>query len=180
MSRASIVTRTDALGDRVLEPLRNNRAANAVFGAASTVGDFSIVWHVLGLVRAVGSVQRLREALFLSCALGAESLVVNQGVKRLFRRERPTVSGDHRFDVRTPSTSSFPSGHASSATFAAVILTSFAGWPAGAFFISVAGVVALSRVVVRIHHLSDIIGGVVTGGLLSLAALAVARALHMA
>lgn len=180
MSRGGIVTRTDALGDRALEPLRTNRAANAVFGAASTVGDFSIVWHVIGLVRAVGSVQRLREAVFLSCALGVESLVVNQGVKRLFRRERPTVSGDDRFDVRTPSTSSFPSGHASSATFAAVILTAFAGWPASALFVPVAAVVALSRVVVRIHHLSDIIGGVLTGGLLSLAALAVARALHMA
>ena len=95
---------------------------------------------------------------------------MNQGIKRLFRRERPTTSGDHRFDVRTPSTSSFPSGHASSATFATVILTSYSGFPVAFIWIAIALVVALSRVVVRIHHLSDIIGGVVTGALLSIPA----------
>ncbi len=156
----------DDAGDRILEPLRINKATVAIFGFASTVGDFSIVWHVVGLVRAFGSAARLHEALALSIALGIESLIVNQGIKRLFRRERPTTSGDGRFDIRTPSTSSFPSGHASSATFAAVVLTSFTGWPVGLLWCAVALVVALSRVVVRIHHFSDIVGGIITGALL--------------
>jgi membrane-associated phospholipid phosphatase len=160
------MTTFDEAGDRVLEPLRNHRATNALFGFASKVGDFSIVWHVVGLMRAIGSVDRLQQALALSIALGFESLIVNQGIKKLFKRERPTTSGDHRFDVRTPSTSSFPSGHASSATFAAIVLTSFTGFPLVLLWISIAVVVALSRVVVRIHHLSDIVGGIVTGALL--------------
>lgn len=162
----------DNAGDRLLEPLRNNRASVQLFNLASKVGDFSIVWHVCGLAYALGSLQRLKEAVALSVALGCESLIVNQGIKRLFRRERPTTSGDHRFDVRTPSTSSFPSGHASSATFAAIILTSYTGFPVALIWISLAIVVALSRVVVRIHHLSDIIGGIVTGALLSIPAVA--------
>lgn len=160
------MTSFDEAGDRVLEPLRNNRASKTLFGVASTVGDFSIVWHIIGLLRAVGSTHRLMQALALSLALGVESLIVNQGVKKLFKRERPTASGDHRFDVRTPSTSSFPSGHASSATFAAIVLTSFTGWPLAALWVGIAIVVALSRVVVRIHHLSDIVGGIVTGAIL--------------
>jgi undecaprenyl-diphosphatase len=160
------MTTFDQAGDRILEPLRNNKATVALFGAASTVGDFSIVWHAIGLLRAIGSIDRLREAVALSVALGIESLIVNQGIKRLFRRERPTTSGDERFDVRTPSTSSFPSGHASSATFAAIILTSFTGWPLAVLWCSIALIVAISRVVVRIHHLSDIVGGIVTGAVL--------------
>lgn len=156
----------DDAGDRILEPLRKNKKSVAIFGLASTVGDFSIVWHVIGLVRSIGSIARFHEALALSIALGFESLIVNQGIKRVFRRERPTTSGDERFDVRTPSTSSFPSGHASSATFAAIVLTSFTGWPVALLWCGIALVVALSRVVVRIHHLSDIVGGIVTGGLL--------------
>ena len=180
MTAETIAGRIDHAGDRFLEPLRTNAASAALFGVASTVGDFSIIWHVTGLACAIGSVHRLGQALFLSCALGVESLVVNQGIKRLFRRERPTTSGDERFEVRTPSTSSFPSGHASSATFAAVILTVFHGWPLALLFAVLATVVALSRVVVRIHHLTDIIGGVVTGGLLSIAAVATARALGIA
>jgi membrane-associated phospholipid phosphatase len=160
------MTSFDSAGDRILEPLRNNKAAVALFGFASTVGDFSIVWHTIGLLRSIGSSERLQQALALSIALGVESLIVNQGIKRLFRRERPTTSGDERFEVRTPSTSSFPSGHASSATFAAIILTSFTGFPLAILWCGIAVVVALSRVVVRIHHLSDIVGGVATGAIL--------------
>jgi undecaprenyl-diphosphatase len=156
----------DTAGDRILEPLRANKITNTVFGFASTVGDFSIIWHVTGLLFAIGSMNRLQQAIALSVALGAESIIVNQGVKRIFRRERPTASGDDRFDVRTPSTSSFPSGHASSATFAAMILIWMTGFPLAILWISVAGIVALSRVVVRIHHLSDIVGGVITGAVL--------------
>lgn len=164
------MTALDVAGDRLLEPLRNNRFSVVLFNAASKVGDFSIVWHLCGLLYAIGSLDRAREALALSIALGVESLIVNQGIKRLFRRERPTTSGDHRFDVRTPSTSSFPSGHASSATFAAVILTTYSGFPLAVLWIAIAVVVAISRVVVRIHHLSDILGGIVTGTLLSIPA----------
>lgn len=156
----------DTVGDRICEPLRNHRVSNALFGVASTVGDFSIIWHVIGLMYAIGSMQRLQQAVTLSIALGCESIIVNQGVKRLFRRERPTISGDTRFDMRTPSTSSFPSGHASSATFAAMILVSFTGMPWAFLWVIVAIIVAISRVVVRIHHMSDIVGGIVTGALL--------------
>jgi undecaprenyl-diphosphatase len=156
----------DTVGDRICEPLRNNRISNTVFGAASTVGDFSIIWHVIGLLYAIGSMQRLQQAIALFVALGCESIIVNQGIKRLFRRERPTISGDTRFDLRTPSTSSFPSGHASSATFAAIILVSFTGMPWAILWVAVAIIVAMSRVVVRIHHMSDIVGGVITGALL--------------
>ena len=157
----------DDAGDRILEPLRTHKVPIVFFGFASTVGDFSIVWHVIGLLRAIASAERFQQAIALSLALGIESLIVNQGIKRVFRRERPTTSGDDRFDVRTPSTSSFPSGHASSATFAAVILTSFTGAPLAFLWVAIALVVALSRVVVRIHHLSDIVGGIVTGAVLS-------------
>jgi undecaprenyl-diphosphatase len=109
---------------------------------------------------------RFYEALALSIALGFESLIVNQGIKRLFRRERPTVDGDERFNIRRPRTSSFPSGHASSATFAAILLTSFSSGPIIILWWTIAAVVAISRIVVRIHHASDILGGIVTGAVL--------------
>lgn len=170
------MTTFDERFDAAIEPLRKSALSQRVFSVASTVGDFSIVWHACGLVYAIGSRDRLEQALALSIALGAESLIVNQGIKRIFRRSRPTVSGDRRFDVRTPSTSSFPSGHASSATFAAIVLTTYSGWPLALLWVFLALVVALSRVVVRIHHASDIIGGVVTGAVLaSLAAPVISR-----
>lgn len=160
----------DVFGDRIVEPLRDNRATAIIFGTASTVGDFSVIWHVTGLIAVTSSRVTIGQALALSIALGVESLIVNQGIKRIFRRARPTESGDHRFSVRRPRTSSFPSGHASSATFAAVVLTSFSGLPLAVAWCALAIVVALSRVVVRIHHLSDIVGGIVVGASLGLLA----------
>ncbi|CAB4656026.1 unannotated protein [freshwater metagenome] len=160
------MNRIDVWGDALLEPLRQRKFFVACFGIASTVGDFSIVWHIIGFTRAVGSTERLWQAVALSVALGVESLIVNQGIKRVFRRERPTTSGDHRFDIRTPRTSSFPSGHASSATFAVFILISYTGFPLGMLWIAIALLIALSRVVVRIHHATDILGGIVTGAIL--------------
>jgi undecaprenyl-diphosphatase len=171
------MNRIDVIGDALVEPLRQRKFFVVCFGIASTVGDFSIAWHIIGFTRALGSMERLWQAVALSVALGIESLIVNQGIKRMFRRERPTTSGDERFDIRTPRTSSFPSGHASSATFAVFILVSYTGFPLGLLWIALALVIAMSRVVVRIHHATDILGGIVTGAILGSIAVPVIAAI---
>ena len=106
----------------------------------------------------------------LALALGAESLIVNQGLKRLFRRPRPTVEGDPRYPVRRPLTSSFPSGHASAAAFTAVLLTTWDGKRSAPLWWTLAGAVAVSRAYVRIHHASDVVAGMATGAALGLGA----------
>ena len=166
----------DSSADKALEPLRRNRFTQRLFSFASTIGDFSIIWHIIAVLYAIGSTARLEQSIALSITLGCESLIVNQGIKRIFRRTRPTISGDDRFTVRTPSTSSFPSGHASSATCAAIVLTSFTGFPIAIIWVIIAIVVALSRVIVRVHHLSDIVGGIVTGAVLGSIAIPVVNA----
>ena len=153
----------DAWADAQIERVRGNPIADRVFNAASTAGDFSAIWQVTGLVRLLGGGDRRRQAVVLAALLGTESLLVNQGVKRLFRRTRPTESGDERYEVRTPSTSSFPSGHASSAMFAATVLTSWTGRRTAPLWFGLGSVVAVSRAYVRIHHASDVIGGAALG-----------------
>lgn len=159
------VSSFDSKADAALEPIRGRPGFDHVFRGASVVGDFSLVWHVIGLLVGVATGD-LRDSLWFSALIGVESLVVNQGLKRLFRRTRPTETGDARLQVRRPRTSSFPSGHASSACFAATLLTVWVGWPWALLWFAVAAVVALSRAVVRIHHASDVVGGVITGLLL--------------
>lgn len=149
--------------DRMLEPLRNFTPTIWLFTAATAVGDFGMLWHFVGIVRAVADSSRVNQALILSAAMGIESLILNQGIKRFFKRQRPTVKGDSRFKIRKPRTSSFPSGHASSAFFAAVVLSRWSSPQAVALWFSLAVIVALSRVVVRIHHASDIFAGALIG-----------------
>lgn len=162
--------------DELLEQIRGNPIADRIFTTASHAGEFSLIWHLVGIGR--GLVKgRLDQTIVLAALIGAESLIVNQGVKRLFKRDRPTTSGDDRLTVRAPVTSSFPSGHASAAAFAATMLTAWDGRRLGSLWFTLAGVVALSRAYVRIHHASDVVGGVIVGRILGLIGRRIARRL---
>jgi undecaprenyl-diphosphatase len=87
-------------------------------------------------------------------ALVASNLVV-EGLKRAVNRTRP--DGD-----RKRSNSSFPSGHAASATAAAVVLS--ARWRRGSWaFVICAGLVSASRIYLNRHFLSDVLFSVVVG-----------------
>ena len=167
--------RMDAAVDNALEHIRDNKIVIVIFSIASAVGDFGLLWHIIGLVRAIGSVDRLQQAFIFSILIGLESLILNQGIKRLFRRTRPTEKGDTRFALRKPRTSSFPSGHSSSAFFSALVLTYFTEWPWWLLFYTFAFIITTSRVGVRIHHASDVIAGAFAGTLMGVVGLLVLR-----
>ena len=169
-SRSSRLAAFDARFDRLLEPTRNFKPTIWLFTTATALGDFGILWHIVGIVRAVADTSRVKQALILSALMGVESLLLNQGIKPFFKRERPTVKGDSRFKIRKPRTSSFPSGHASSAFFAAVVLTRWSSWPAITAWFVFAVIVATSRVAVRIHHATDIFAGALIGTAMGLLA----------
>jgi undecaprenyl-diphosphatase len=164
----------DRLGERAADTLRGNPVADRVFVAASTIGDFSIIWHLVNIGRGLVWRRRPDQAVVLAVALGVESLIVNQGLKRIFRRQRPTMSGHGEMSVRRPSTSAFPSGHASAAVFNAVILSRWDRRLAVLWW-TLAAVVAVSRVHVRIHHPSDVVGGAVAGAVMGRLVLAVIK-----
>ncbi len=164
----STVAQFDLHADAGLERVRGQPWADTLFRVASEAGDFSAIWHVCNVARGIAA-RRPDQVVALAVALGLESLVVNQGIKRLFRRSRPTVAGDVRTPVRRPSTSAFPSGHASAAAFNAVILSSWDRRRAPLWW-SLAVVVGVSRAHVRIHHPSDVVGGAVVGTALGLIA----------
>ena len=163
-----VVERFDDAADLALERLRGNPVLDRVFTTASHIGDFSLVWHTTNLILGIRQ-RRPRQVITFAVLIGLESLVVNQGVKRMFRRPRPTATGDDGLRVRQPTTSSFPSGHASAATFAAGLLVPRARWPLSGVICTGAAAVAVSRAYVRIHHASDVAAGLVTGAALLLA-----------
>jgi membrane-associated phospholipid phosphatase len=166
----TLVGRFDDWAEDRLEQIRGDPVADAVFTTASKLGEFSLIWHATNVVRGVTGVGPLKQIPVFAALVGAESLVVNQGIKRLFRRTRPTESGDDRFPVRRPMTSSFPSGHASSAAFAATVLTGWDGRRLAPLWWTMASTVAVSRAYVRIHHGSDVVAGLATGAVLGNAA----------
>lgn len=160
------VEEIDDIVDSWFDVLRGNPALDRLFYRATELGDWSLIWHLLAAAGAVRTSRLEGNAVRVIAALGAESLLVNGVLKSLVGRKRPVAEFERPLHLRIPRTSSFPSGHASSATMAAILLAE-KDPRFKALYAASAAMVASSRIYVRIHHASDIAGGVVTGAVLA-------------
>lgn len=151
----------DLTVDRQFERLRGRPALDRLFYGASALGDHGLIWLLLGCVRGLRSEGGWKAAVRVGVGVGAESALVNIGIKSLFRRKRPVWDLQRPLRLRRPLTSSFPSGHATSAFTAAALLSDQDRLRP--LYYVVALVVAWSRVYVRIHHASDVVAGMVIG-----------------
>lgn len=166
MTRGEILAAVDALDasvDGAFDRLRGDPVADAVFYRASALGDFSVVWSLLGSARGLVSDRDADLAVRLLVCLGLESALVNGLVKSVLPRRRPVWEGDHPFHLRTPKTASFPSGHASAGFMAATLLADGKRLPERAAWFALATVVASSRIHTRAHHASDVLAGAALG-----------------
>src|SRR5579863_1902910 len=156
------VTAFDEQVDALFDKIRGNRVADRVFYTASALGDFGLIWVVFALLRALrGGARNEKAAVRAIIATGIESVLVNVILKSFVRRHRPSHQHDHPLPLRQPLSSSFPSGHATAAFCGATLLSD--GDPLAPLYFATAAVVAASRIYVRIHHASDVVGGVVVG-----------------
>ena len=156
------VAEFDNAVDRALDRVRSP-AADKLFYGASAIGDHGMMWMALAAVRFVRGRQHRRAARRAAVGVVAESAIVNLGIKSLFRRRRPALQTDfvRPLHLRIPRTSSFPSGHATSAFTAATLLSE--NDPLAPLYFGAAIVVATSRVYVKIHHASDVVAGIAVG-----------------
>lgn len=152
----------DARVDAWIEPHRSP-GLDRVFYGLSTAADHGRLWHAIAMGAALVRREPKYAARF-SLALGIESAITNGAVKSLFRRVRPQEHFEHEdplpYGMRRPITSSFPSGHAATAFMCAVVLSNRRTAPA---WLSLAALVAASRVYVRMHHASDVLAGAALG-----------------
>jgi len=158
------VARFDVRADKAMDRLRGRPAADRVFYGVSAVADHSLVWLLLGALRGLRSEHDWGAAMRVGAGVFVESAVVNVGIKSLFRRTRPPWDVDRPLRLRRPRTSSFPSGHATSAFCAAGLLADDDPlWP---LYYALALLISTSRVYVRVHHASDVVAGVAVGAVL--------------
>lgn len=133
------------------------------------LGDASTTIGV-GLVALAAGQTRLGAAMLLANLM---SHIPVQLLKRVVARPRPSDAfGRPLALVPLPDEFSFPSGHAAAAT--AVAMTAAIAYPWTApLALPLAALVSYSRVVLRVHYLTDVLAGVVLGlgGALAAAAL---------
>lgn len=173
---ARLLALIDDAGEASLGRLRGQRWADTAAAVVSNLADYGYVWVALALWKARRAGHGRRRAVLALAGAGVTSYCVNKLAKQLVGRGRPdgasAPTGNGRLAVRRPTSSSFPSGHTLAAFCTAVVLTEGTAETGGALGFAVA--VAASRVHLRAHHASDVVGGAVIG---TVAGLAVRRLL---
>ncbi|MET8409281.1 phosphatase PAP2 family protein [Streptomyces sp. NPDC005195] len=131
----------------------------AVARALSWSGEHATLWPAAGLTGA--AVDRGRRGAWMrGTALTGTSHLAGMVLKRIVRRPRPAHPAPL---VRTAGRHSFPSSHATSATAAAFVF----GRPGARVVPPLAAALCVSRLVVGVHHPSDVVAGVALGALMS-------------
>lgn len=141
-------------------------ALDRLFYPLSSAADHSLLWVVIGSAREAVGRGKPGSGWRLAAILAAESALTNGLLKSYFRRIRPLLAEEHLigplpYGLRRPVTTAFPSGHATSAFTAAAFLA--VGDRCAPAYRTLAVLVAGSRVYVRLHHASDVVGGALIG-----------------
>jgi undecaprenyl-diphosphatase len=158
------LTTFDEKVDAAFAPLRGRAGIDRTATVVSNLADYGFVWILLAGLKGRRSGPDRRRAVVALGAAGLSSLLVSRAAKAGVERQRPDEQVDAL--VRTPTSSSFPSGHTLAAFCTAVVLPETgAGTMACVGF---AGAVAASRVHLRAHHATDVLGGAAIGSVLGL------------
>jgi len=156
--------------DATLDRWRGRPRLELAARLVSNLADYGFAWSLLAAAKGRRRGPRRRRATRALAVSGVSSAAVNAGIKRVVDRGRPDPptesGGDEHLWVRPPASSSFPSGHTLAAFCTAVVL---ADNPAETVaYVGFAAAVGASRVYLRAHHASDVVGGAVIGAALGL------------
>jgi undecaprenyl-diphosphatase len=156
----------DDAGDRWTALLRGRRWADLSAAVLSNLSDHGAVWVLAAAWKARRPGEARRRAVVALALSGIASYGVNRAVKRVVARSRPghAASPNYGLPVRSPASSSFPSGHTLAAFCTAVVLPD--GPSTRRASLAFAAAVAASRVHLRAHHTSDVLGGAAIGAAL--------------
>jgi undecaprenyl-diphosphatase len=114
----------------------------------------------LGVVGVIGEAAWRRLVLEMAVGIGVTAVVV-MILKFTVRRQRP--EGDWGAIYRNTDPNSFPSGHAARALMLAVIALGLGPLWLGILLLTWAPLVALARVAMGVHFISDVLAGMLLG-----------------
>ena len=167
-----------SLDDNILlffQEVIRNPVLTPILKVITTLGNGGAIWIVLAVLLLI--IPKTRKVGFMAVLSLIGTLVINNMLlKNLVNRTRPyEVIEGLTYLVRTPTDSSFPSGHSACAFSVACIMFRRLPKKYGVPALVLAIVIALSRLYVGVHYPSDVLFGTISGIAISYAAEAVAE-----
>lgn len=127
------------------------------------LGDYGLLWIVFSLILMVNKKTRKTGAMSLG-SICLCFLINNMILKNIVDRDRPyEVLNELKILIERQPDSSFPSGHAANSLASAIVFYKMFKKKSGVSILIAGLVMALSRVYVGVHYLSDVLVGIGVG-----------------
>lgn len=135
---------------------------NKIMIGITSLGNMGIIWFIIAILLILNKKYR-KVGFLVLCSLFLGVVFGNGILKHAVRRMRPFYY-DKNLDVlvKKPSSYSFPSGHATASFAAACVLAKYLRKYA-AVFLTLAFLIAFSRLYVCVHNPTDVIVGALLG-----------------
>ena len=136
---------------------------NSIFRFITHLGDGGVIWIILAW--ALIFIKKTRKAGVCSLSALFVMLIGNEFVlKHIVNRTRPFDAIDGLVTlIKHPTSSSFPSGHTSSAFAVVIVLLILIPMKYSIWSLVLALTIAFSRMYVGVHYPTDILGGIMVG-----------------
>lgn len=157
--------------DRKIICFMQNKLSNPVLDrimmSLTFLGDYCLIWLVITVLFYMNGD---RKFAYLMVATMLVTNAINNGlIKSIFRRKRPfEIYDDINIFIPEPYGSSFPSGHSATGFCCAVVIVYYDPI-LGALALTLAALIAFSRMYLRVHFFTDIMVGMIVGCLCSIA-----------
>ena len=144
-------------GDKI-----QNTFLNPIMIFFTEIGNIGLIWIFISFILIIKKKYR-KVGITTIMALIINSILGEGLIKNIIQRPRPfTMINNINLLIPAPTSYSFPSGHTSS-SFACAIVIAYYLKKLLIPSISLAILIAISRLYLQVHYLSDIIGGIILG-----------------
>ena len=158
-----LINKIDAFGEKIIGFIYNkNRFIDKLMIAVTLSGELGIIWIIISFFL-FSRTKYTKEAIMVLLAIALASILGEGIIKHIVKRKRPFIKNNIRkLLISQPGTYSFPSGHTAS-SFAAATVFIRTDMRLTYLIVVIAILISFSRLYLRVHYLSDVIGGIILG-----------------
>ena len=158
-----LINKIDAFGDKIIGFISNkNRFIDKLMIAVNLSGELGIIWIIISFFL-FSRTKYTKEAIMVLLAIALASILGEGIIKHIVKRKRPFIKNNIiKLMISQPGTYSFPSGHTAS-SFAAATVFIRTDMRLTYLIVVIAILISFSRLYLRVHYLSDVIGGIILG-----------------